>query len=85
MKAGYEGELSTHRDALALIKAELEEFYAARHEDKDITGPLKDELDGLMARADSVSLAFVTGSKLVKAAVVPWQKNIFCWWCPEYF
>ena len=71
MKSGYEAELNNHQKKLNDSKADLEEFYAARHEDKDIAGPLKDRYDDMITKADATILSFTTGVKLVKAAIVP--------------
>ena len=71
MKSGYEAELNNHQKKLTESKAFLEEFYAARHEDKDIAGELKDRYDDMITKADATMLSFTTGVKLVKAAIVP--------------
>ena len=73
MKAGYTAELTAHQDKFTDIKGKLEEFYAARHEDKLITGDLKNNMDSMMTQADAAVIAFTAGSKIIKSAVVLWH------------
>lgn len=70
MKAGYTGELTNHQDKLTGIKGKLEEFYAARHDDKNITGELKTNMDSMMSEADAIILGFNTGTRIIKSALV---------------
>ena len=74
MKAGYAAELMAHQDKFLDIKGGLEELYAARHEDKLITGDLKNNMDKLMNAADAAIIAFTAGSEIIKSAVVLWNK-----------
>ena len=73
MRNGYTAEMEGHEVSINLAKAKLEEFYAARHEDKNIVADLKDTYDSLISNADAAMGSFATGSRIVKSVLATWS------------
>eukprot|EP00435_Cladocopium_sp_Y103_P023257 s261_g5.t1 len=67
-----EAELNNHQKKLNECKAFMEEFYAARHEDKDIHGELKLEYDNMITKADATEISLGFETLQAYMAPVPW-------------
>ena len=80
MKSGYMAEMDVLQDKIQSAKSHLEEFYAERHDDKDIKDAVLERYDGLITGGDQAILAFTSGIKIVKAVLVSVQHSGFPFW-----
>ena len=71
MKTGYVAEIDLFQQKLLDAKADLESFYAKRHEDIEGDEALKQELGALHAAADLAIQGFTSGTRIVKSALAP--------------